>query len=94
MICSLGLYRKIGNNIAAIRNQCYISQAKIAAAIGVHKGTFSNIEVGRCRTEYGTFKAIAELFQIDIKDLEKDDLLLEDSQINFARQQCGLPELQ
>lgn len=70
-----------GAKIRALRGLYFLSQAKLAEAIGVHQGTLSRIENGQLALSAEIKTAIENHFNIS----------LDDSSSNLIGLRCGEP---
>ena len=60
----LAVYERIGQRIRFLREQRSITQATLAAAVGLSRGSLANIEAGRQRTPVHILIAVAQGFGI------------------------------
>jgi transcriptional regulator with XRE-family HTH domain len=67
-----GLYRNIGERIRTVREDRQLTQAALAAAVGLSRGSLANIESGNQRTPVHTMAAIAQALRLDPADLISD----------------------
>lgn len=68
------LYTNLGANIAKARQQRGITQAQLAAAVGLTRPSVTNLEAGNQRTPLHIVLAIAQSLDVPFADLVEGDL--------------------
>lgn len=66
------MYNTVGRNIARARHDRGLTQADLAVAVGLTRGSLTNIEAGRQRTPLHTTIAIAQALGVGLEDLLGD----------------------
>lgn len=72
VICDL--YTRVGDNVRHAREQRGITQAELAAAVGLTRGSVTNVEAGNQRTPLRTLLAIAQALDVPFAALVDGDL--------------------
>lgn len=68
------LYTRIGANVAKARQQRGVTQAQLAAAVGLTRPSVTNVEAGNQRTPLHVLLAISQTLEVPLADLIEGDL--------------------
>ena len=65
------IYKKVGDNIRALRIEQNLSQGAVARALGLDKSYISHVENGNKNPTLKTIEKIARILKVTVNDLTK-----------------------